>query len=43
MTSESNKKDLAWQYALLVEENYLNEFECNFCGKVSNGGVYQVK
>ncbi|GMP76061.1 hypothetical protein CsSME_00032900 [Camellia sinensis var. sinensis] len=43
MTSESNRKDPAWQYAHLVEENNLNKFECNFCGKVSNGGVYRVK
>ncbi|XP_028082295.1 uncharacterized protein LOC114283626 [Camellia sinensis] len=43
MTSESNKKDSAWQYAHLVKENNLNKFECNFCGKVSNGGVYRVK
>ncbi|XP_028077965.1 uncharacterized protein LOC114279882 [Camellia sinensis] len=43
MTSESNRKDPAWQYAHLVEENNLNKFECNFCSKVSNGGVYRVK
>ncbi|XP_028101977.1 uncharacterized protein LOC114301249 [Camellia sinensis] len=43
MTSGSNRKDPAWQYAHLVEENNLNKFECNFCGKVSNGGVYRVK
>ncbi|GMP40516.1 hypothetical protein CsSME_00010938 [Camellia sinensis var. sinensis] len=43
MTSESNRKDPVWQYAHLVEEINLNKFECNFCGKVSNGGVYQVK
>ncbi|XP_028108499.1 uncharacterized protein LOC114307307 [Camellia sinensis] len=43
MTLESNRKDPAWQYAHLVEENNLYKFECNFCGKVSNGGVYRVK
>ncbi|GMP25163.1 hypothetical protein CsSME_00002160 [Camellia sinensis var. sinensis] len=42
-SSESNKKDPAWQHAHLVEENNLNKLECNFCGKVSNGGVYRVK
>lgn len=43
MTSESKIKDPACQYSHLVEENNLNKFECNFCGKVSNEGVYQVK
>ena len=39
----SNKKDPAWQYAHLENPQYNNRFKCNFCGKISNEGVYRVK
>ncbi|RWR88531.1 hypothetical protein CKAN_01754600 [Cinnamomum micranthum f. kanehirae] len=44
MSSEgSNKKDPAWQYAHLKNPQNNKRFKYNFCGKISNGGVYRVK
>ena len=42
-TEGSNRKDPAWQYANLENPQNNNRFKCNFCGKISNGGVYRVK
>eukprot|EP00268_Persea_americana_P017614 TRINITY_DN18501_c0_g1_i8.p1 TRINITY_DN18501_c0_g1~~TRINITY_DN18501_c0_g1_i8.p1 ORF type:complete len:113 (+),score=26.34 TRINITY_DN18501_c0_g1_i8:176-514(+) len=42
-TEGSNKKDPAWQYAHLENPQNNNRFKWNFCGKISNGGVYWVK
>ncbi|RWR76250.1 hypothetical protein CKAN_00468400 [Cinnamomum micranthum f. kanehirae] len=39
----SIRKDPAWQYAHLENPQNINRFKCNFCGKISNGGVYRVK
>ncbi|RWR92243.1 hypothetical protein CKAN_02145200 [Cinnamomum micranthum f. kanehirae] len=39
----SSRKDPAWQYAHLENPQNINRFKCNFCGKISNGGVYRVK
>ncbi|XP_028093255.1 general transcription factor IIF subunit 1-like [Camellia sinensis] len=43
MASESTRKDPAWKYAHQLDPKNPNQFKCNFCGKVSNGGVYRVK
>ncbi|RWR74425.1 hypothetical protein CKAN_00275200 [Cinnamomum micranthum f. kanehirae] len=39
----SSRKDPAWQYAHLENPQNINRFKCNYCGKISNGGVYRVK
>ena len=41
--NNSSRKDPAWKYAHLVDPSNTNDFACNFCGKVTKGGVYRVK
>ncbi|CAN1313722.1 hypothetical protein LINPERPRIM_LOCUS29052 [Linum perenne] len=35
--------DIGWQYGTLVDPINKDKVRCNFCGKVSNGGVYRLK
>ena len=41
--SSLSRKDPAWKYATLTSPNNKNDLKCNFCGKVSKGGVYRAK
>ncbi|GMP47464.1 hypothetical protein CsSME_00015181 [Camellia sinensis var. sinensis] len=42
-TSSESKKGPAWEYARMVNPQYLSKFICNFSDKEMNGGVYRVK
>ncbi|KAL4653643.1 hypothetical protein ACB092_01G319700 [Castanea dentata] len=43
-TGDSNsRKDIAWKYAYLANQNNKNDLTCNFCGKVAKGGDYRLK
>ncbi|CAN1314212.1 hypothetical protein LINPERPRIM_LOCUS29228 [Linum perenne] len=35
--------DIGWQYETLADPINKDKVRCNFCGKVSNGGVYRLK
>ncbi|TYK28304.1 hypothetical protein E5676_scaffold600G001270 [Cucumis melo var. makuwa] len=43
MADESSKKDPAWKYGRLQNEQDINTFVCGFCSKVTKGGVYRLK
>ncbi|TYK16403.1 uncharacterized protein E5676_scaffold21G001980 [Cucumis melo var. makuwa] len=43
MADESSKKDLAWKYGRLQNDQDINTFVCGFCSKVTKGGVYRLK
>jgi len=32
-----------WKYHSLVDPKDINTFKCNFCGKLTKGGVYRAK
>ncbi|XP_065621278.1 uncharacterized protein LOC136064046 [Quercus suber] len=43
-TRDSNsRKDIAWKYAYLANQNNKNDLTCNFCEKVAKGGAYRLK
>ncbi|XP_052171981.1 uncharacterized protein LOC127787936 [Diospyros lotus] len=42
-SSAGRRKDPAWKYHSLVNPKDLNTFKCNFCGKLTKGGVYRAK
>ncbi|KAM3754067.1 hypothetical protein ACB098_03G139600 [Castanea mollissima] len=43
-TGDSNsRKDIAWKYAYLANQNNKNDLTCNLCGKVAKGGAYRLK
>ena len=39
----NSRKDIAWKYAYLANQNNKNDLTCNFCGKVAKGGAYRLK
>ena len=39
----SGKKDMAWKYNFLADPKDKNSVTCNFCGKVTKGGIYRAK
>ncbi|XP_050940902.1 uncharacterized protein LOC127149443 [Cucumis melo] len=43
MADESSKKDPAWKYGRLQNDQDINTFVCEFCSKVTKGGVYRLK
>ncbi|KAA0032567.1 uncharacterized protein E6C27_scaffold43053G00270 [Cucumis melo var. makuwa] len=43
MADESSKKDPAWKYGRLQNDQDINTFVCGFCSKVTKGGVYRLK
>ena len=44
VTGDSNsRKDIAWKYAYLANQNNKNDLTCNFYGKVAKGGAYRLK
>ncbi|KAA0032269.1 uncharacterized protein E5676_scaffold1327G00190 [Cucumis melo var. makuwa] len=43
MADESSKKDPAWKYGRLQNDQDINMFVCGFCSKVTKGGVYRLK
>ncbi|KAA0053508.1 uncharacterized protein E6C27_scaffold190G00650 [Cucumis melo var. makuwa] len=43
MADESSKKDLAWKYGRLQNDQDINTFVYGFCSKVTKGGVYRLK
>ena len=43
-TGDSNsRKDIAWKYAYLANQNNKSDLTCNFCGKVAKWGAYRLK
>lgn len=42
-SSSHLRKDPAWKYASLLNPDNKNDMKCNFCGKISKGGVYRAK
>lgn len=43
MADESSRKDPAWKYGQLQNDQDKNTFVCGFCSKVTKGGVYRMK
>ncbi|XP_020090213.1 uncharacterized protein LOC109711517 isoform X2 [Ananas comosus] len=43
MDSEASKRDPAWKYVHLVDQKNKNDLACNFCQKVTKGGIYRAK
>ncbi|KAA0062060.1 hypothetical protein E6C27_scaffold89G004020 [Cucumis melo var. makuwa] len=43
MADESSKKDPAWKYGRLQNDQDINTFVCGFCSKVTKRGVYRLK
>ncbi|XP_052210470.1 uncharacterized protein LOC127813510 isoform X1 [Diospyros lotus] len=39
----SGRKDPAWKYNTLPDPKDINSLKCNFCGKITKGGVYRAK
>ncbi|KAM3737671.1 hypothetical protein ACB098_09G074200 [Castanea mollissima] len=39
----NSRKDTAWKYAYLANQNNKNDLTCNLCGKVAKGGAYRLK
>ncbi|XP_073137903.1 uncharacterized protein [Henckelia pumila] len=37
------RKDPTWNYGTLVDPKNTNKMKCNFCGKITNGGIYRHK
>jgi len=42
-SSGSGRKDPAWKYNTLPDPKDINSLKCNFCGKITKGGVYRAK
>ncbi|XP_052178007.1 uncharacterized protein LOC127791885 isoform X2 [Diospyros lotus] len=42
-SSSSGRKDPAWKYNTLPDPKDINCLKCNFCGKITKGGVYRAK
>ncbi|XP_052203350.1 uncharacterized protein LOC127808780 [Diospyros lotus] len=42
-TSTSPRRDPGWKYCHLQDPNNKHNVVCNFCGKVTKGGVYRAK
>ncbi|XP_059658800.1 uncharacterized protein LOC132305137 [Cornus florida] len=43
MPSEGSRKDPAWNYSHLENPKDTNAVTCNFCAKVTKGGIYRAK
>lgn len=43
MSTKGLRKDPAWKYAHQANPHDRNAFTCNFCGKISKGGVCRAK
>ena len=42
-TGNSNsRKDIAWKYAYLANQNNKSDLTCNFCGKVQKEGLIDL-
>ncbi|GAB2286270.1 hypothetical protein Dimus_039755 [Dionaea muscipula] len=39
----SSKKDPAWEHMTCVNPNSTNDLKCNWCGKVTKGGIFRAK
>ncbi|XP_052170572.1 uncharacterized protein LOC127786893 isoform X2 [Diospyros lotus] len=42
-SSSSGRKDPTWKYNTLPDPKDINCLKCNFCGKITKGGVYRAK
>ncbi|XP_020082516.1 uncharacterized protein LOC109706122 [Ananas comosus] len=43
MDSKATERDPAWKYVSLADNKVKNDLTCNFCGKVTRGGIYRAK
>lgn len=43
MADKSSRKNPAWKYGQLQNDQDKNTFVCGFCSKVTKGGVYRMK
>ncbi|XP_059661220.1 uncharacterized protein LOC132307463 isoform X3 [Cornus florida] len=43
MLSDGSRKDPAWNYSHLENPKDTNAITCNFCAKVTKGGIYRAK
>ncbi|KAF2300711.1 hypothetical protein GH714_015284 [Hevea brasiliensis] len=41
--TDNSNKDPAWKYVHLVNPNNRNDVACNFCSKVTKGGIFRAK
>ena len=43
ISSPSGKQDPSWKYVQVVNPNNINNLKCNFCDRVTKGGILRAK
>ncbi|XP_039118761.1 uncharacterized protein LOC120254803 [Dioscorea cayenensis subsp. rotundata] len=43
ISSSSGKSDPCWKYVQCINPNNKNDLKCNFCDKVTKGGIFRAK